>query len=103
MLLISSRMAQSASSATAVRNSHSSSREERNAMHHDWIVSADIFEDLERLSAFDHEVFRDDLKPVHRRMRVEDRRVVRATEPHTEAQRCKIQAIHRYTDDPAEG
>ena len=71
-------------------------------MHHDWIVRADIFEDLERPSAFDHEVFRDDLKPVYRRMRVEDRRVVRATEPHTEAQRCKFQAIHRYTDDPAE-
>ena len=71
-------------------------------MHHDWIVRADIFEDLERPSAFNHKVFRDYLKPVHRRMRVEDRRVVRATEPHPEAQRCKIQAIHSYMDDPAE-
>jgi len=35
-------------------------------------------------------------------MRVKDRRVVRATEPHTEAQRCKIQAIHSNMDDPAE-
>ena len=69
-------------------------------MHHDRIVRADTFENLERPSALDHEVLRDDLEPVHRRMIVEDMRVVRATEPNTEAQWPKVkQFIVR--DDPA--
>ena len=54
-------------------------------MHHDRIVGAHAFENLQRPPTLDHEILRDDLEPVHRRMLLEDVYVMRTAEPHAKA------------------
>ncbi len=54
-------------------------------MHHDRIVGAHAFENFQRPAALDHEVFRNDLEPVHRRMLFEDVYVMRTSQPDAKA------------------
>src|ERR1019366_1202861 len=57
-------------------------------MQSDRVMIANPFEDMERPSSRHHEVLREDLEPIHRRIHVENLRIVlRAqTDTETEAQ-----------------
>ena len=57
----------------------------RNAMLHDAIALEDLIEHGQRSAAIDHEVFRDDFKPVHHRLARKDVLVVRNAQTDSDA------------------
>ena len=59
---------------------------QRDAVHDDGVALGDLFEDVARPAAGVHEVFGDDLEPVHRRVVVEDVRKVDGAQADAEAE-----------------
>src|SRR5208337_388844 len=66
----------------------------RNAMHRDRIVCAHSFQHLERASARDHKIFRNDLEPIYLGTSLEHVAVVLTSKPDTVTEHRKVGTLH---------
>jgi hypothetical protein len=65
-------------------------------LHHAILIE-DLIEDLQRPSAVNHEIFRDDLEPVHHRLLLKNMAVVRDTQANSDAIVCvSVKSIRRH-------
>src|SRR5882757_3980950 len=69
-----------------------------NAVLYDFVLLKDLIQDVQRPSAIDHEILRDDLKPVDNRFARENMVVVGSTQADSYTVICKpIKAISRHS------
>jgi hypothetical protein len=69
----------------------------RDAMHYHRVARANAVEDFERAPTSDHEIFRKNLEPVHRRIIFEDVDIVIAAQSNPKSEKWKVLALHRIT------
>src|SRR5208282_2029149 len=67
---------------------------QRHAMHHDRMSVAHRGQNFQRTSALNHEVLRNNLEPIHRRMVFENVRVVGPAKTDSKAEKSKVRPIH---------